>query len=73
MKNLFWLGTILLVLGIASLFIPIPHTEREGVKAGGISLGIETRHEEKLPPIASGLMIVAGAGLMIAAKNRAGR
>jgi hypothetical protein len=70
MKNLFWVGAVLLVLGIASLFIPIPHTEREGVKAGGISLGIETRHEEKIPPIASGLMIVAGAGLMFAAKNR---
>jgi len=73
MKYLFWIGTVVLVLGFASLFIPIPHTEREGVKAGGISLGIETRHEEKLPPIVSGLMIVAGAGLMIAAKNRAAR
>jgi hypothetical protein len=70
MKNLFWIGVVLLVLGVASLFIPLPHTEREGVKAGGISLGIETRHEEKLPPIASGLMIVAGAGLMIAGKSR---
>lgn len=70
MKNLFWIGVVLLVLGVASLFIPLPHTEREGVKAGGISLGIETRHEEKIPPIASGLMIVAGAGLMIAGKSR---
>jgi hypothetical protein len=72
MKSLFWIGTVLLVLGVASLFIPFPHTEREGVKAGGISLGIETRHEEKLPPIASGLMMVAGVGLMIAGKNRSG-
>lgn len=73
MRNLFWIGTVLLVLGIVSLFIPIPHSEREGVKAGGISLGIETKYEEKLPPIASGAMIVAGASLMIAAKSRAGR
>jgi hypothetical protein len=72
MKSLFWIGTVLLVLGVASLFIALPHTEREGVKAGGISLGIETRHEEKLPPIASGLMMVAGVGLMIAGKNRSG-
>ncbi|MBZ5531974.1 MAG: hypothetical protein LAO20_11135 [Acidobacteriia bacterium] len=70
MKNLFWIGVVLLVLGVASLFIPLPHTEREGMKAGGISLGIETRHEEKLPPIVSGLMMVAGAGLMIAGKSR---
>ena len=73
MKSLFWIGTVLLVLGIASFFIPIPHTEREGVKAGGISLGIETRHEEKLPPIASGLMIAAGAAMMIAARSRSAR
>jgi len=70
MKNLFWVGAVLLVLGVASLFIAIPRTEHEGVKAGGISLGIETRHDEKIPPIASGIMIVAGAGLMFAAKNR---
>jgi hypothetical protein len=72
MKNLFWIGAVLLVLGIASLLIPIPRTEREGVKAGGISLNLEARHEEKLPPIASGFMIAAGAGLMIAAKSRIG-
>jgi hypothetical protein len=73
MRGLFWIGAVLLVLGIAALFIPIPRTEREGVKAGGISLNLESRHEEKLPPIASGLMIVTGAGLMIAAKSRIGR
>lgn len=72
MKNLLWIGAVLLVLGIASLFIPIPRTEREGVKAGGISLNVEARHQQKIPPMASGLMIVAGAGLMIAAKSRNG-
>ena len=73
MKNLLWVGAVLMVLGIAAFFIPIPHTEREGVKAGGMSLSIETRHEEKLPPVVGGLMIVAGAGLMIAGKRRRAR
>jgi hypothetical protein len=73
MKSLFWIGTILLILGFASLLIPIPQTEREGVKAGGISLGVETRHEEKLPPIVSGLMIAAGAAMMITARSRSAR
>ena len=31
MKKLFWSGIVLLVLGVASLLFPIPHTEREGV------------------------------------------
>jgi hypothetical protein len=73
MKTLFWIGTVLLVLGVASLLFPIPHTEREGVKAGGISLGVETRHEEKLPPIVGGLMIAAGAAMMIASRSRSAR
>ena len=72
MKALFWIGTILLVLGIASFFIPITHHEREGFKAGGASIGIETQHQETVSPILSGAMILAGAGLMIAGKrNRA--
>ncbi|HWZ41837.1 MAG TPA: hypothetical protein VNW97_00090 [Candidatus Saccharimonadales bacterium] len=66
MKNLFWLGAIVLILGIASLFIPVPHTERQSVKAGGLSLGIETRHTETLPPWVSGIMVLAGAGMMAA-------
>ncbi len=66
MKALFWIGTVLLVLGIASLFVPIPHTDREGFKAGGLSVGVETQHRETVSPIVSGAMILAGAGMMIA-------
>jgi hypothetical protein len=68
MKNLYWIGIVLLVLGVASLLFPIPHTEREGVKAGGISLGVETRHEERLSAIVGGLMIAGGAAMMIASR-----
>jgi hypothetical protein len=73
MKNLFWIGTIVLILGIASFFVPVPHTERQGVKAGDISFGIETRHTETLPPLASGIMVLGGAGMMIAARKSSGR
>lgn len=69
MRGLFWLGVILVVLGIASLVVPIPHTERSGVKVGGSSIGIETRTEEKVSPIISAVLIAAGAGLMIAGKK----
>jgi hypothetical protein len=69
MKGLFWFGVIFVVLGIASLVVPIPHSEREGVKVGGSSIGIETRHQEKVSPIISAVLITAGAGMMIAGKK----
>ena len=66
MKALFAVGLILLVLGVASLFVPIPQKERAGVEVGGVSLGVETTSREKVSPIVSGALIVAGAGMMIA-------
>ena len=69
MKALFWVGAVLTVLGIASFFVPIPHNEREGFKAGGVSIGVETQHQETVSPIVSGAMILAGAGLMFAGKG----
>jgi hypothetical protein len=66
MKSLFWIGLTVLVLGILSLVVPIPSTERDTVEAAGISLGIETRHQETISPWISALMILAGGGMMIA-------
>ena len=70
MKASFWIGLALLLAGIALLLVPLPRTERDGVKVGGLSVGIETRHEEKAPPMVSAAMILAGAGLMIAGRGR---
>jgi hypothetical protein len=70
MKPLFAVGLIVLVLGIASLFVPIPQKDRAGVEVGGVSLGIETSHKEKVSPIVSAVMILAGAGLMVAGQRK---
>jgi hypothetical protein len=59
-----------LILGVASLVVPIPHNESDGFKVGGLSVGVETEHSEKLPPMLGGVMILAGAGMMIAGKRR---
>ena len=66
MKALFAVGLVVLILGIASLFVPIPQKDRAGVEIGGVSLGVETTSREKVSPIVSGALIVAGAGMMIA-------
>jgi hypothetical protein len=69
MKLLFWLGLVVLVLGLASFVIAIPSTERQGIKAGGLSVGVETQSSEKVSPVISGVMLLVGAGLMIAGKR----
>ena len=60
----------MLVLGIASFFVPIPRHEREGLKAGDLDIGVEVKHEEHVSPIVSTVLIVAGAGMMTASKGR---
>lgn len=69
MKALFWAGLVVLILGIASFLVPIPHNEREGLRAGGLSVSVETQSEKKVSPMVSAVMILAGAGMMIAAKR----
>jgi hypothetical protein len=69
MKVLFWIGVVVLILGVASLVVPIPHSERQGVTVAGISLGVETRTEEKVSPVLSAVMIVGGLVAMIAGKR----
>jgi hypothetical protein len=66
MKALFVIGLVILILGVASLFVPIPKKERAGVEVGGVSLGVETRTRETVSPVVSGVLILAGAGMMIA-------
>ena len=68
MKALMWIGSVVLILGIGSLVVPIPSNEHDGVKVGGVSIGVETRHDEKVAPIVSAMLILGGAGLMIAGK-----
>jgi hypothetical protein len=70
MKALFAIGVVVLVLGVASLFVPLPKKERAGVEVGGVSLGVETTTRETVSPIVSGVLILAGAGMMIAGRKK---
>lgn len=70
MRVLFGIGLVVLILGFASLAIPIPHYEREAVTVGGVSLGVESRHSERVSPALSAVMILAGVGAMVAARRK---
>ena len=66
MRALFLVGVILLVLGLASLFVLIPHHERHGINAGPVSVGVETTQRERVHPAISAVLIAGGVALMIA-------
>lgn len=66
MKILLSAGMLLVVLGIASLVVPIPHTETEGIKIGNTNLGVQTSHSERVSPVISIVLIAAGIALSIA-------
>jgi hypothetical protein len=71
MKQLFWIGLVVIAMGLISLIVPIPHTEREGISAGGMSIGIQTQHSERVSPIVSCALLLAGAGMMVAGRSAA--
>jgi hypothetical protein len=66
MKILLLAGLLLIVLGIASFVVPIPHTETEGIKVGKTNLGVQTSHSERVSPIISVVLIAGGIALSIA-------
>lgn len=66
MKTLFYVGLILVVLGIASLVVPIPHTQSQGIKVGDANLGVQTTHSERVAPVISIVLIAGGIALSIA-------
>ena len=71
MKALFIIGVFIVVLGILSFFIPVPHTEHHGLDAGDIHLGMETHHSDVLPPYVGVILIAVGGGLIVAGRKRA--
>lgn len=54
------------MLGIASLVVPLPHSETQGVKIGDASIGVQTSHSERVSPIISVVLIAGGIALTIA-------
>ncbi len=66
MKVTRWVGVVLLILGIAALLFPVPHYEDHSVKAGDVKIEVQSRRDEKLPPVIGVVAILSGAVLLIA-------
>jgi hypothetical protein len=69
MKALLLVGVLVMVLGILSFFVPVPHSEHHGVSVGDAHVGITTQHDEKVAPAISIVLVVVGAGLMLAGRK----
>lgn len=70
MKSLFGIGIAVLILGVLSFFIPVPHQETHGIKAGDTKIGIETQHNERVPTAVTAVLIVAGVAMMIGGSRK---
>jgi len=66
MKLLFGVGLVVLILGIASFFVPFPQKEDHSVKIGDAKIGVQTQHDEHVSPVLSVVLVLGGAGMMIA-------
>jgi len=70
MKALLSVGLVVLILGILSFLVPVPHPEHHGVSAGDLHVGINTEHSDRVPPAISVVLVVVGAGMMIAGRSK---
>lgn len=66
-KAMIVIGAVLMLLGIAALIHPRldMRAKRTEVEVFGQKLLVETRRIITIPPILSGLLILAGAGLIV--------
>jgi len=70
MKALFGIGLVVIVVGILSFFVPVPHAEHHGAEIGDVHVGVTTHHENMLPPAVGIVLLVAGAGMVIAGRSK---
>lgn len=71
MRNLAWVGVILIVLGVIGLIVQNVHfrEEKTVAKVGPLQLRSEEQHNIPIPTIAGIAAIIAGLGLVLAARR----
>lgn len=69
MKSVAFVGILLVVLGVLSFLVPIPHRESHDLKIGDSKIGFQTENSEKLP-MAVGIALLAGGVLTLILGSR---
>ena len=71
MRNLMLIGVVLVVLGIAGLVVQnVPFTETKKVlDVGPLQVRSEEQHNVPIPTIAGVLAVIAGLGMVLAARR----
>jgi hypothetical protein len=59
-------GLVVLGLGVLSFFVPVPYREDHSMTVGGLRLGVQTQSSERVSPPVSVVLLLVGAGLMVA-------
>ena len=71
MKAVTIIGIVLLLLGVLSFVVPLPHREEHSVKIGDAKFGVQTQNSERIPLAASIVIVAAGAACLIAGSRKA--
>jgi uncharacterized membrane protein len=73
MRNIAWIGIVLIVLGIAALvFENFSYTETEPVlKAGPIEVNAQEEHHVSIPTVAGIVVLLAGVALVFVGRRSA--
>ena len=66
MKAFLATGLVVLGLGVLSFFVPVPHREDHSMTVGDLRLGVQTQSSERVSPAVSVVLLLVGAGLMVA-------
>jgi len=59
MKALPLVGVLLIVLGVLSFIVPLPHPEKHGVSLGDAKFSVQTESSQLLPS-AVGVILIGG-------------
>ncbi len=70
MKILSIIGAVLLLLGVLSFVVPLPHHEEHSVKIGDAKFGVQTQSSERIPVAASIVIVAAGVACLIAGSRK---